>query len=174
MIYKLRIISDEVETFMRVIEIQESDSFLVLHTAIQEACGYNNTQMTSFFVSNQQWEKLTEITLMDMHDDENKILIMNSCNLNDYISDINDTLIYTFDHFNDRSLFITLTAIKDEEIDCAYPRCTHKAGTPPEMTKDDDISSLFNDLLLDDDFSDDDFIADEDFNEYNDYEDDEY
>ena len=171
MIFKLRIISDEVETFLRIIEIQENDTFLILHTVIQEVCGFDNSQMTSFFVSNQEWEKRYEITLMDMKDDVNPTLIMASTQLNQHISNIDDTLIYTFDQFNDRSLFITLTAIKEEDKDAAYPRCTHKTGTPPPMYKDD-INSLFDDLQFDDDDSfDTDEFSEEGYEDY--YNDDE-
>lgn len=171
MIFKLRIISDEVETFLRIIEIQENDTFLVLHTAIQEACGFENSEITSFFVSNNEWEKLYEITLMDMKDDENPTLLMATTPLNNHITNVDDTLIYTFDQFSDRSLFITVTAIKEEEQGNAYPQCTHKAGTPPVMLNDD-IDALFDSLQNDDneEFESHDF-ADEEFEDYyDDYE----
>ncbi|MCK9562338.1 MAG: plasmid pRiA4b ORF-3 family protein [Bacteroidales bacterium] len=171
MIFKLRIISDEVETFLRIIEIQENDTFLVLHTAIQEACGFDNSEITSFFVSNNEWEKLYEITLMDMKDDENPTLLMATTPLHEHITQVDDTLIYTFDQFSDRSLFITVTAIKEEEQGNAYPRCTHKTGTPPLM-QHDNIDALFDSLQYDDNdaFDSQDF-DDEEFEDY--YDDDE-
>ena len=50
MIYKFRLLSDEVEDFRRDIEIDSDATFHELHKAILEATGYNDDQMTSFFL----------------------------------------------------------------------------------------------------------------------------
>ena len=48
MIYRFTIISDEVDGFMREIQIDADAKFLELHKLILEACGYEDNQMTSF------------------------------------------------------------------------------------------------------------------------------
>ena len=66
MVYKFRIISDEVDDFLREIDIDSEASFYDLHEAILKSTGYKNDQMTSFFICDDDWEKETEITLEDM------------------------------------------------------------------------------------------------------------
>ena len=66
MVYKFLIISDEVDDFKRVIRIDSDATFKELNDAILDSVGYNHDQMTSFFICESDWEKLTEITLFDM------------------------------------------------------------------------------------------------------------
>lgn len=48
MVYKFRIISDEVDGFFREIKIDSDASFYDLHEAILKSVGYKDDQMTSF------------------------------------------------------------------------------------------------------------------------------
>lgn len=48
MVYKFRIISDEVDDFLREIKIDSEASFYDLHEAILKCTGYKDDQMTSF------------------------------------------------------------------------------------------------------------------------------
>ena len=66
MVYKFRIISDEVDDFLREIQIDSEASFYDLHEAILKSTGYKDDQMTSFFICDDDWEKETEITLEDI------------------------------------------------------------------------------------------------------------
>ena len=66
MIYKFRLLSDEVDDFRRDIEISADATFKELHTAILESVNYPDDQMTSFFICNDRWIKEVEITLEDM------------------------------------------------------------------------------------------------------------
>ena len=62
MIYKFRIVSDEVDNFKREICIDSDASFLELHDAILDSVGFSKDQMTSFFICDVDWEKKTEWT----------------------------------------------------------------------------------------------------------------
>lgn len=163
MIYKLRIISDENELFVRTIEISENDTFLSLHNAIQQSCDYDNSQMASFFVSNNDWDKLQEITLMDMNDEETKTLAMENTVVKDQISQVDDKLIYVFDFFADRAMAITLTDVLDEKSGVNYPICSHSIGNAPLqlMHDEDEFTEMFNDLEEGADFDDFDDLGDE-------------
>jgi hypothetical protein len=66
MVYKFRILSDEVDDFVREIAIDADATFLDLNNAILESTGYSASEMTSFFLCNDDWEKETEITLIEM------------------------------------------------------------------------------------------------------------
>lgn len=50
MVYKFRLISDEVDNFLREIKIDSDASFYDLHEAILKCTGYKDDQMTSFFI----------------------------------------------------------------------------------------------------------------------------
>ena len=52
MVYKFRLLSDEVEDFRRDIEIDSDATFMELHEAILKSAGYPDDQMTSFFICN--------------------------------------------------------------------------------------------------------------------------
>ncbi len=69
MIFLFRIISDEDQDFYRDLVIDGSDTFLDFHQVLQENLGYDPTQLASFFITNQHWEKEHEITLIDMMQD---------------------------------------------------------------------------------------------------------
>ena len=63
MIYRFTIISDEVDDFVREIQIDPEATFYDFHEAILKSAGYTNDQMTSFFICDDDWEKEKEITL---------------------------------------------------------------------------------------------------------------
>ena len=64
MVYKFRIISDEVDDFLREIKIDSEASFYDLHEAILKCCKYKDDQMTSFFICDDDWEKEKEENLV--------------------------------------------------------------------------------------------------------------
>ena len=66
MIYKFLLISDEVDQFAREISIDSEATFLDLHNAILDSVNFTKDQITSFFICDDDWEKKTEITLMEM------------------------------------------------------------------------------------------------------------
>ncbi|MBR4690484.1 MAG: hypothetical protein IKO90_08475 [Bacteroidales bacterium] len=154
MIYKFRIISDENELFSRTIEISEDDTFLSFHKAILKACDFKDSEMTSFFVSNDEWDKEQEITLFDMGAEDTGTIPMQKTKLNEFISNKEDKLIYQFDFFGDRALFCTLVDIHPKEAKKKYPACTHSTGNPPLQKMDDndeDLAEMFGETGIDDD-----------------------
>ena len=66
MIYRFTIISDEVDDFVREIQIDPEATFYDFHEAILKSAGYTNDQMTSFFICDDDWEKEKEITLEEI------------------------------------------------------------------------------------------------------------
>ncbi len=157
MIYKFRIISDEDQLFNRTIEITENDTFLSFHKAIITACKYKDSEMASFFISNEDWDKGQEITLFDMGDDSTRTIPMQNAKLNQFVSEIDDKIIYQFDFFGDRAFFCTLTDIKKPDAKKKYPLCSHSIGNPP-VQKQDDSSEEFNDLFNETGLDDDDLL----------------
>ena len=67
MVYRLSIISNEVEDFIREIKIDAEATFYDLHQAILSSCHYAEQYVpTFFFICNQEWEQEQEILLEDM------------------------------------------------------------------------------------------------------------
>ena len=136
MIYKFRIVSDEVDNFKREICIDSDASFLELHDAILDSVGFSKDQMTSFFICDDDWEKKTEITLMDMgKDSDEDTWIMASTKLSDLIEDEGQRLVFVFDYMTDRMFFMELKEIEPGK-DLETPVCTRKEGNPPQQTMD--------------------------------------
>jgi len=131
MVYRFKMLSNEVKNFVRDIDISANQTFFELHKIIQEDLHYDSTQIASFFLTNHEWEKETEFTLFDMTDNGRIPAIpMDKAVLEDYIRDNMQRLLYVFDFFNERAFFIELIAsIKDTCGD--YPRITYSLGQPP-------------------------------------------
>ena len=138
MIYKFRLLSDEIEDFRRDIEIDSDATFYDLHKAIIAAAGYSDDQMTSFFLCDDGWEKEQEITLEDMGTSSDEdCYIMRETPLSELVEDEKQRLIYVFDPLTERVFFIELSEIEyGKDIDKAV--CTRKEGMAPEQTVDFD------------------------------------
>ena len=167
MIYKFRLLSDEVEDFRRDIEIDSDATFFDLHKAILAATGYKDDQMTSFFICDDRWEKETEITLEDMgsRSDEDS-WIMRETVIGDMVEEEKQRLLYVFDPLADRVFFIELSKIKyGENIDEA--KCTKSIGAAPVQVLDyDEIMKKSNAATTTDiDDLDDDFYGSDGYND---------
>lgn len=169
MIFRFRIISDEIETFARSIEIQEGSTFLELHDAIQCAVNYDKGQLASFYISDSEWSRNQQITLLDMSGEDNECIMMNEAKINELISSVDDKIIYVFDFFANRAFYITLTEIKEATQGVSYPFLANAIGKAPEQTTYNNDSFLedVNTSTLDDDF--DENIGDEGFENIDDY-----
>jgi hypothetical protein len=164
MVFKFRILSDEVDNFTREIAIRSEASFLDLHNAILKSVGYAADQMTSFFLCNDDWEKETEVTLIEMDSSpEVDSWIMETTKLSELIEDEGQKLLYVFDYLTERSFFIETYEIVPGK-DLEKPRLLLSEGEAPEQTLelDDVIIDSTSKLGLDDEFyGDQDFDIDE-------------
>lgn len=131
MIYTFRLVSDEVDNFMREIKIDADASFLILRNAILDSVGYDKSQLSSFFICDNNWEKEQEITLEDMNIDADKdFYLMDETPLTDFIEDEGQRLIFTFDYLTDRSFFIELKATEPGSH-LMDPVVSRSEGNPP-------------------------------------------
>lgn len=137
MIYKFRILSDEVEEFIRVFEIPANLTLYDFHIALQKEMKYDNSQLASFYLSNEKWDKLQEFTLFDLSEEEehhNTVISMEEAKLGDFLIDKKDRLLYIFDIYSERVLFLELVdKIKQHNKKKNYPVCTYAAGPPPQQ-----------------------------------------
>jgi len=158
--YQIKILSNESESFIMNIVAHDTLTFLDLHQGIQKALDYDPLQMASFFLSNDNWEKNTEITVINM--EEEKALLMEDSLLGDYIKEENQKLLYVYDFFSERAFFLFITKI--EEIEEASFSINVKGDVPLQIVIDieDETSTINNENILDE-F--DDFDEDENWNQ---------
>ena len=153
MIYRFTIISDEVDDFVREIQIDPEATFFDFHEAILKSVGYANDQMTSFFICDDDWEKEKEVTLEEMDDNpEMDSWVMKETTISELVEDEKQKLLYVFDYMTERCFFIELSEIiTGKDLDKAV--CTRKNGEAPQQTIDFDEQMNTNAALdLDENF----------------------
>ena len=162
MILLFRIISDENQDFLRDLVIDGSDTFLDFHRVLQEDLGYDPSQLASFFLTNEMWEKQQEITLIDMAQEPGiETLTMGEVTLSECVKEMNQRMIYVFDFFSERAFFMELI----EQSDASSPRETpfvaaSKGDAPRQLALDmldtedeveeDDMGEGMDDLRIED------------------------
>lgn len=160
MVYKFRILSDEIDNFVREIAIDSEATFLDLHNAILESVDFTKDQITSFFICNDDWEKEKEITLIEMDSSpEVDSWVMESTVLSELIEDEGQKLLYVFDYLTERAFFLEAYQFVPNKNLSNY-KLLITEGEPPVQFTDFDETSIDNNAK----FSiDDDFYGDQDF-----------
>lgn len=163
MIYLFRIISDEDPAFFRDLVADASDTFLEFHECLQKNLGYDPTQLASFFITNHEWEKQQEITLIDMMPDSGvDTFTMDQTTLGEHIHVLNERMIYVFDFFSNRAFYIELIESSDESSSRETPFIGHSKGEAPEqLALDRLLSEDAEENLFDEDEDQDDLRLDD-------------
>ena len=173
---KFRVLLDskDQEKVFRDILISDSDNFETFYKAIISSFRFEGDQMASFYMSNDEWDKGHEISLMDMSYDDDSIdaipSVMKNAIIKDFIEEPDQKIILVYDFLR---MWIFLAELVGYEKEAPVePQVLMAMGmAPPEDSKITDISDD-EDLLAeisggDDDDEDDD---DDDLG-FNDYED---
>ena len=148
-IYKFRVVIDTEEDVFRDIEIKTDDNFRSFHESILSAFDFSEGEMASFYQSNDQWERGTEISLMDMDLPEKAkatgIQAMSATMLHDIVRDPDDKVIYVYDFLRMWCFYIELIEVRKSRPSSIYPRVALKYGeSPDQLSKELD---LFDDFL---------------------------
>jgi hypothetical protein len=134
MILLFRIISDEDQSFYRDLVIDGSDTFLDFHRVLQENLSYDPTHLASFFITNEDWEKEHEITLIDMMQEPGaESLTMGEVRLEQHFTKVSQRMIYVFDFFSERAFFMELIEQSDEVSPRKTPFIAQSVGDPPRQ-----------------------------------------
>jgi len=133
MIYKFLMITDESDTFLREINIDSEATFFDLHNTILDSVSYSKDEMTSFFLCDDDWEKKTEVTLMEMDTDpEFDNWVMKDTKLSDLLEEEKQKVLYIFDYLTERAFFMELLEIiPGESLDA--PVVTQSIGEAPKQ-----------------------------------------
>lgn len=158
MIYKFTVLSDEVDNFVRVINIDPEATFLDLQNAILDSVKFDKNQMTSFFICSDDWEKGQEVTLIEMESSsEYDNLVMDETKLEELISDEKQKLLFIFDMISDRAFFMELTDIIPGKS-VSKPEVSVSEGKAPQQIMAEEAVTVAPKLTLDENF-----YGDEDF-----------
>lgn len=168
MVYKFKLVSDEVSNFSREIEIDSTSTFLQLRNAILDSVGYSKDDIDSFFLCDEEWQRQEEITLEDMGSSSDQdIWIMEDTPLNELIEEEGQKLVFVFNYLTERSFFMEMKeAIPGRNL--VDPICTMKRGNPPKQDIDiDEFETKIDQALLKqtEDLGFEDFYGDTQFNE---------
>lgn len=168
MVYKFKLVSDEVSNFSREIEIDANSTFLQLRNAILDSVGYAKDDIDSFFLCDDEWQRQEEITLEDMGSSSDQdIWIMGDTPLNELIEDEGQKLVFVFDYMTERSFFMEMKeSVPGRNL--ADPICTAKLGKAPAQFVDlDEFENKIDETAKkqSEDLDIDDFYGDSQFNE---------
>lgn len=181
--YRFRLMAEDQDEFMRDVDILANQTFEDLHHTFVSMFGLKGDELASFYICDNKWRRIKELTLIDMrHDEEfddddedlkpvkkNKlpVFVMNQVKIKDMIDDPHQRLIYEYDFLNPVMFYIELIKILPGDKDISYPFCVKSVGeyvkTP--LRKQFVMEDLGEDLLTtEDDLLDDTFEVDNDDN----------
>lgn len=169
MVFKFRMLSDENDNFLRDYEILYDSTLLDFHNFICKDLKFDAQNMASFFISDREWNKLREFTLFDVGEDDYSSeqeppAAMDSVAVGQIIHHNNDRLIYLFDMFGDRALYLELLATVKADPSVVYPRVILSEEDAPDQFEPsaggasgsifDEVMSDFSDFEGDDNYDD--------------------
>ena len=157
-IYRFRIAFEEYDDVYRDVEIRSLQNFEELHSAIQEAIGFDGSKPATFYMSSDNWKKGQEISLSKSANATAKL--MKNSRLCDFIADPHQKIYYVFDQPSQWTFFIELFKILPENEQVKkYPVCVKVHGDAPKQyvvleapkgVPDPEImdNELFSDLVV--------------------------
>ncbi len=138
MIYRFRVILDSNDDIFRDIEIQYDASFEDLHNSIQQAFGFDGTQMASFYDSNDDWEQGDELPLFAMGDDQPG---MADLAIHQKLENKNERMLYVYDFLSMWTFFVEVMDMYEPESGVDYPNLALSVGNTPDEAPDKDWDS---------------------------------
>ena len=125
MILRIRVILNVEEDVLRDIEIDESSSMMEFHKTISSFFGFDSSEPSTFYRSNNKWERDEEIKIFKL--DENDKVYSDS-SISDFISSKGNKLIYIYDFLNYWTFFIDVNESVEKIKDREYPYCLLSVG----------------------------------------------
>ena len=131
MVYKFKLVSDEVSNFSREIEIDSESTFLQLRNTIIESVDFSKDELDSFFLCDDEWGRHEEITLEDMGSaSDEDIWLMEETPVGELVEEEGQKLMFVFDYMTERCFFMELKEIEPHR-NLVEPICTFMRGKAP-------------------------------------------
>jgi len=181
--FRVLLDSEKKEEIFRDILISDTDNFESLYKAILEAFALKGDQMASFYVSNDNWDKGHEISLMDMSYGDDAVdepsAVMKDAIIKNFLEEPDQKFILVYDFM--RMWIFLVELIGFDRTEPETPQLLLAMGTAPkeeskalmdgvsftgedaEIGLDDEEDDEFGFDEFQDDFNDEDIS---DFNEY--------
>lgn len=164
MIYRFLLASDESLGFRGEIKIDADDTFLVFHESIMKCVEFDNVEMTSFVMCDDDWRRKQEITLAEVETDSDvDSFVMEEEVLSDWFDDEKEKLMFIFDYYNERGFYIELAEIIFGK-NLSKPTCRKQGEPPVQFLKEEKIETPKTNTtqtpIID---TDDEFYGDEDY-----------
>lgn len=155
MIYRFRVVldNDTDDDVFRDIEIRETDTLEDLHNCISQSFGFDGLEISSFYLSDDDWNEGEEITMFET--DEPGVRNMVTTIINEAVHEAQTKLIYVYDFLYMWTFFVELAEIVEEAEGTNYPNLLFVHGqipeSPPEKSFEaedfDDFNDEFDDGL---------------------------
>lgn len=133
-IYRFRVTFEDYEDIYRDIDMPSKSTFVELHQEIHKSTGYQIDASSSFYVSNDQWKKGTEIALMpSQRKIDAGVLLMEDIRLSKFIDDPHQKFYYIYNFDRPYDFHVELVKILKEEEGKEYPAVFKSVGQAPKM-----------------------------------------
>jgi hypothetical protein len=180
---------DEREDFERVIAIPSNKTFEDLHKAILQSVNFDDSQLASFYLTDDNWQEKMEITLIDMSSGEVEedvfIPVMSETKLSDFVHSTGQKLTYVYDFVLMWSFRVELVGIEEKyDRNTHYPTVVSSLGEAPSQygtaekypeaiseEEEDQYVQNIRKRNEEDILDDDEFDEDEDDNPFSEFED---
>ncbi len=129
MVLRIRVILNVEEDVLRDIEIDETSSMIEFHKTISSFFGFDSSELSTFYKSNNNWERGEEIKIFKL---EEKDKIYSDSSISEFISSKGDKLIYIYDFLNYWTFFIEINESAKKNKDKEYPYCLFSVGEVPK------------------------------------------
>ncbi len=186
--YKFKVFYDEVEDFVRDVDVLANTNFEDFHHFLYQCLGLQGNEFAAFSICDQKWNKQKEITLMDTSEEDEDVespeyeeedsfstksrlpkFVMKDAILKDFITDPHQHILYEYDFMDPKTFYIEFQKVAQTEKPEDFPRCTFQKGVLPVRLTAKDMPQPDVDeatLLLDDlEEEEDDFGFDDGYNE---------
>ena len=135
-VFRFRVLlQHENEDIFRDVDLLPTSNFQDLHNCIQDAFEFDNSQMASFYLSDDDWVKGEELTLFDMNEPgaEEEIRMMDEAILDKTLAGEGDKLLYVFDFMNLWTFHVELVQILKASSNIDYPAIINLVGKVPNQ-----------------------------------------
>jgi len=153
MIYRFRVIldNDTEDDIFRDIEINKKDSLVEFHKSIITSFGFNNNEIASFYLSDNQWNQGEEISLFNFEDQDQNNKLMSDVLIGDVINNQNSKLIYVYDFLNMWTFLVQLVEVAEGIKGIDYPNIIFSKGEIPEKSPEKKFKSEKREIIDDED-----------------------
>lgn len=140
MLLHILITSDESQDFRLELKCNSQITFFQLGDAILSALRYSKSELTSFSICNSLWVPYAEVHHFDsgLTSDELEVYLMDETSLDEFFISNGDQALFTFDMLGDRSFFLELLNIEDEDDRTALTEVVQLSGKIPSQMSDVD------------------------------------